>query len=78
MATFNVEIALSGAAFEDSSEVARILRALADKVEVQVISGYSAEEESLVHNGSSGLTAGSWSAKDVNGNSVASAWIEED
>lgn len=71
MSTFNVEIHIDGAAFEDSAEVSRILRDLADRVEVQVI------EEQVTTNGASGLTEGSWSVRDINGNTVGSAWVEQ-
>lgn len=71
MASFVVEIELDNAAFEDSGELSRILRSLADRVEVQVV------DEQIVHNG--GLVVqplGGWTCRDVNGNPVGEAWIE--
>lgn len=65
MATFNVEIDLGNAAFEDSGEVPRILRKLADRVEVQTIDGQT------THNG------GDYPLMDINGARVGSAWIED-
>lgn len=74
MPTFNVEIDLGNSAFEDSSEVARILRNLADRVEVQV--QVEAREDgtdivTVVHNG------GDYPIRDINGARVGSAWIED-
>lgn len=78
MATFNVEINLGNAAFEDSAEVARILRNLAGRVEVQVIIEPEQEQGQVTNNGAQGLTAGTWIVRDSNGSTVGSAWIEED
>lgn len=65
MATLNIEINLDNAAFEDSEEVSRILRSLADRIEVQVIDG------SLIAN------AEEFTLMDFNGNWAGSARISE-
>lgn len=81
MATFNVEIDIDNAAFEDSAEVSRILRTLADKVEVQVIAPDSSSWARDTDEGGYSLSFnndGNWPLMDVNGNRVGSAWIEED
>ena len=68
MSKFKVEIDIDNAAFEDSSEVSRILRDLADRVEVQVVEG-----EVTVNR-----TADHVVLRDVNGNTVGQAWTEVD
>lgn len=64
---FKVEIETDNAAFEDSGELSRILHELADRVEVQVVDGHVAYNRD-----------GDWPVRDVNGNRVGSAWLEED
>jgi hypothetical protein len=71
MATLNIEINLDNAAFEDSSEVARILRNLADRVEIQVYDGLGGQR--VVHSLGKGVLL-----RDSNGNRVGSAQVEED
>lgn len=72
MAQFMVEIELSGAAFEDSGELAGLLRVLADRVEVQVV------DEKVTHNASAmlGVLEG-WVIRDSNGNRIGHAWVQE-
>ena len=76
MAQFVVEIDLEGAAFEDSGEVSRMLRALADRVEVQVIEIGGITR--TVHNAGSAVRGDEdgWALHDINGQRVGDAWIE--
>lgn len=67
MAKFTVEMQIDNAAFEESSEVSRILFALAEKVLVQNIEG------EIAHNLGPAVAL-----RDVNGNTVGIAKVEED
>lgn len=65
MASLNIEITLDNASFEDSSEVSRILRKLADRIEIQVIEGEVVANDTEF-----------W-LMDINGARVGSALVEE-
>lgn len=64
----NIHIQLTNSAFEDSGEVSRILRNLADRIEIQVLGG-----EDLHAN-----YAANGSLIDINGNKVGSVTLEGD
>ncbi|MEN6304888.1 MAG: hypothetical protein ABFD96_19310 [Armatimonadia bacterium] len=59
--TFNLNLNTDNAAFEDNegAETARILRALADRLENSAFDDYN----------------GMWLLRDSNGNAVGSAWL---
>jgi len=71
MATFNLEVSLDGAAFEDSSELSRILQILSYRVQTQVIDGEVTLNDAFSHTALNTIY-------DINGNAVGRFGIEEE